>query len=388
MSAMFSKDIVALDVSSRRITAMVGCKKAQSVYDVKVRLEREYDGYSDGAFFDEEQLAGAVTDILSEALSQSGIATRRVYVGVPGEFVTLVNRPVTVTLDRVRRVVDADISYLIAKGGAFDDPDRVLIGSSAVSYSVDTSDKQFFDVRGMNAGRVSATVSYMLADRSFTELVESAVRKAGFREIRFVASAWAECVAMFEREQRDAAYVVIDAGYLSSSVAIGRGEGLQELKSFSMGGGHVAADIYEVLDIPFELAEEAKELVDLNLSYSPDAVLVADGEHIVYAAEACEIVRARLEYFAEIVAEVIASADVPGYIPVYLTGEGFSAIRGARSVIADKLGRPVELTAPKVPGFTRPDDSSALSLFVVAETMQKPGSALDILKRVFNGGKK
>ena len=133
MSAMFSKDIVALDVSSRRITAMVGCKKAQSVYDVKVRLEREYDGYSDGAFFDEEQLAGAVTDILSEALSQSGIATRRVYVGVPGEFVTLVNRPVTVTLDRVRRVVDADISYLIAKGGAFDDPDRVLIGSSAVS---------------------------------------------------------------------------------------------------------------------------------------------------------------------------------------------------------------------------------------------------------------
>ena len=163
---------------------------------------------------------------------------------------------------------------------------------------------------------------------------------------------------------------------------------MQELKSFSMGGGHVAADIYEVLDIPFELAEEAKELVDLNLSYSPDAVLVADGEHIVYAAEACEIVRARLEYFAEIVAEVIASADVPGYIPVYLTGEGFSAIRGARSVIADKLGRPVELTAPKVPGFTRPDDSSALSLFVVAETMQKPGSALDILKRVFNGGKK
>ena len=39
---------------------------------------------------------------------------------------------------------------------------------------------------------------------------------------------------MFEREQRDAAYVLIYVGYLSSSVAVGIGEGLKELKFFSM----------------------------------------------------------------------------------------------------------------------------------------------------------
>ena len=176
---------------------------------------------------------------------------------------------------------------------------------------------------------------------------------------------------MFEREQRDASYVVIDAGYLSTSVAVGRGEGLEVLKSFSMGGGHVAADIYEVLGVPFELAERAKELIDLNLSYSDDAVLATDGEHVVYAAEACEIVRARLEYFAEVVAGIIGGADTPTYLPVYLTGEGFASIRGARTVIAEKLGRTVEICAPKVPGFTRPDDSSLLSLFVVAESLSK-----------------
>ena len=176
---------------------------------------------------------------------------------------------------------------------------------------------------------------------------------------------------MFEREQRDAAYVLIDVGYLSSSVAVGRGEGLQELKSFSMGGGHVAADIYEVLGVPFELAEEAKELVDLNLSYPDDAVLVSSGEYVIHAAEACEIVRARLEYFAEVVASVIEGEVSPTYVPVYLTGDGFASIRGARTVISEKLGRNVELCAPKVPGFTRPGDSSALSLFIVAEKMSK-----------------
>lgn len=386
MSAMFTKDTVVLDVTSSRVTAIVGCKKALSVYDIKARTERSYDGYADGEFFDADGAAEAMTSALCEVIDKTAVPAKRVYIGVPGEFVTLIDRPVTVTLDRVRRVVDADIDYLIAKGGRFDYAERVLIGSSPVCYTVDTSDRSFFDVRGMTAGKVSATVSYMLADRTFTEVAESAARRAGFREVRFVATPWAECVAMFEREQRDAAYVVIDAGYLSSSVTVGRGEGLDELKSFSMGGGHVAADIYEVLGVPFPLAEEAKELVDLNLSYSDDAVLVADGSNVIRAAEACEIVRARLEYFAEVVASVIASTDTPTYIPVYLTGEGFTSIRGARTVLSAGLGRTVELCAPKVPGFTRPEDSSAISLFTVAETMQK--NDRNILKRVFNGGKK
>ena len=386
MGAFFTKDTVVLDVSSSRVTAMAGCKKALSVYDVKAVAERAYDGYSDGEFFDADAAAEAMESALREVVGRTGIQPKHVYIGVPGEFVTLVNRPVSVTLDRVRRVVDADLSYLIAKGGKFDDAERILICSSPICYTVDTSDKSFFDVRGMNAGRVSATVSYMLADRVFTDLAESAARRAGFRDVRFVAIPWAECVAMFEREQRDVPYVVIDAGYLSSSVAVGRGEGLEELKSFSMGGGHVAADIYEVLNVPFPLAEEAKDLIDLNLSYTDDAVLVADNEHVIHAAEACEIVRARLEYFAEIVAGIIGGTDAPTYVPVYLTGDGFAAIRGARSVISSGLGRVVELVAPKVPGFTRPEDSSAISLFVVAETMQKNDT--NILKRVFNGGKK
>ena len=113
-------------------------------------------------------------------------------------------------------------------------------------------------------------------------------------------------------------------------------------------------------------------------------MLVADGSNVIRAAEACEIVRARLEYFAEVVASVIASTDTPTYIPVYLTG--FTSIRGARTVLSAGLGRTVELCAPKVPGFTRPEDSSAISLFTVAETMQK--NDRNILKRVFNGGKK
>lgn len=52
MKGLFNKDTVVLDVTSRLMSAIVGAKKAQSVFDIKACVEREYDGYADGEFFD------------------------------------------------------------------------------------------------------------------------------------------------------------------------------------------------------------------------------------------------------------------------------------------------------------------------------------------------
>ena len=93
MCALFNKDIVVMNVTSSAVTAMAGCKKGQSVYDVKFKVAKEYDGYADGRFFDEEDAAEAMTGALKEVAALSGASVRCVYVGVPGEFVTLVNRP-------------------------------------------------------------------------------------------------------------------------------------------------------------------------------------------------------------------------------------------------------------------------------------------------------
>lgn len=386
MSAFFSKDIVILDVTSRLISAIVGCKKAQSVYDIKASAEREYDGFCDGQWLNEADLHSVVSEVLSEAVAAAGSRSRRIFIGVPGEFVSVVNKRVFVTLDRVRRVIDADIDFLLRKGNDFDDDGYEVINSSAVCYSVDTSDKLYFDVRGMMAGRIEATVSYMFCETRFTDTFRTIAAEHGFKEIHFIASPWAEGLALFEREQRDVSYVLVDIGYISSFIAVGRGEGLCELKSFSLGGAHIAADMYEYLQVPFELAERAKELVDLNLSYADDAVLVADNDYTVFAADACEIVRARLEQFAELIKTVLDGLDSPTYVPVYLTGEGVASIRGAKKFLSEQLNRSVEVCAPRLPGFSKPSDSSKISLLTVAETLSKFNFG-EYIKRVLNGGK-
>ena len=385
---MFSSGgAVTLNVTSRFMSACVCVRKASSVYEIKTSSRKEHDGFGDCEWFDPVQAEKCAREALSEVAEKSRCGKKRVYIGVPGEFSAVVNRDVSVRLDRERKVVDADIEYLIEKGKNFDTDGYTIINSSPVSFSLDASDKQYFDVRGMKACRVAATVSYLLCENSFAEMFTNAARKVGFADVRFVALPWAESIALFEREARSTPVLVADIGYLSSFAAVGVGFGLEDLASFSVGRGHIAAEIYEKLGVPYDLAERALELVDLNLAYSPTDILVADGgTHAVHAADAAETGRGVLRELAEFVSSVAESNNYPLRSTVYLTGDGITSLRGADKFLSEQIGRNVEICAPKLAGFNKPADSSEAALIIVAEQLRAESFGHQI-KRAISGGK-
>lgn len=388
MTNIFTKDIAILDVTSRLISAIVGAKKAQSVFGVKALVEKENSGFENGEWFDAEDTKSVAIAVLKEAMQTAESSTKKLFIGVPAEFVANVTKTVGITLDRERRVVDADIDFLIKKGNNFNSDRHVLINSAPVEFSVDTSDKTYRDVRGLTASSVQGVVSYMLCEQSFVDMFDEVGKSLGFSEIKYVCTAWAEGVSLFEKEERDDAYILVDIGFISSSILIGRGEGVIDLKSFSLGGGHISGDMCEGLDVGFDLAEKARELVDLNLNYADDAILVADQEDVIYGTEACEVVRCRLEDISDIIKEVIYASgiDFPSYAPVYLTGEGIASIRGAKKYLGNELGMNVEIITPKFPGYVKPSAASKISLLQVAESLSKH-SFDSFIKRLFNGGK-
>lgn len=388
MTNIFTKDIAILDVTSRLISAIVGAKKAQSVFGVKAIVEKENSGYENGEWFDAEDTKSVATAVLKEAMQTAESNTKKLYVGVPAEFVATVTKPVSITLDRERRVIDADIAFLINKGIDFSYDNHSLIGSATVEFSVDTSDKTYSDVRGLTASSVKGVVSYMLCEKSFIDMFDEVGNSLGFKEIHYVSTAWAEGISLFEKEERNDTYILVDVGFISSSILIGRGEGIVDLKSFSLGGGHISGDMCEGLDVSFDLAEKARELVDLNLNYADDAILVADQEDVIYGTDACEVVRCRLDDISDIIKKVIDASgiDFPSYAPVYLTGEGIASIRGAKKYLGNELGMNVEIITPKVPGYVKPGNASKISLLQVAENLSKQ-SVGSFIKRLFNGGK-
>ncbi len=389
MSGVFTKDIAVLDVTSRLISAIVGAKRAQSVFGIKAVSEKEHDGYQDGEWFDADNTAEVAKSVLRDAMKSAGSRTKRLFIGVPAEFVSVVTKEVTIHLDRYRRVIDDDIAYLLRKGNDFSQDKYVTINTSAIYFAIDNGDKLYSDVRDMQASKVEACVSYMLCEKSFVTMFDEIAKSLGFNDVRYIASCWAECMGLLEKEQRDGVYMLIDVGYLSSSVSLAKGEGILDMKSFSLGGAHIAADMFDALDIPFEMAVEAKHLVDLNLNYSDEAVLVSDGENVVYAKDAVEIAKYRLDIIVDILSEIFKDIeeDAPSYMPVYLTGEGIASMRGAKKYLSEQLGKNIEIITPKIPGFVKPDDSSKASLLLMADGICKFDFGT-FIKKVFNGGKK
>ena len=387
MASIFTKDIAVLDVSSRLISAIVGVKKAQSVFCIKSVVEKEHSGYEQGEWFDADDTRSVAISVLKEAMLSAESRSKRIYIGVPAEFTTVVKKDVVITLDRERRVIDADIDFLLKKGDTFEGSNYALINSSPISFQVNTSDKFYRDARGLVASKVTGTISYILCEKSFIRFFDEIVASLGFKDVKYISTAWAEGISLFEKEERDEPYMLVDIGYISSSVIIGKGEGVEVMRSFSLGGGHISADMCEALDIDFELAERAREQIDLNLTYQENAVLVGDGEQNVYGADASEVVKSKLDLFAEIIYDILEQSNIKlsPYAPIYLTGEGVASIRGVKKYLSTTLGINVDIVMPKLPGYAKPCNSSKISLLVIAETLSN-SKVGGFFKRIFNGG--
>ena len=176
---------------------------------------------------------------------------------------------------------------------------------------------------------------------------------------------------MFDPAVRDRYVLLVDCGYITTSVMLGRGDGLLFLNSFSLGGGYITADISQCLKISFTAAESLKRKIDL--SWNPketDSYEIQVNDYITpVAAETANLItEERIMMIGDYIERCLERCefDFPEYIPVYLTGGGLNFIKGARDVLSKKLGRKVELIAPTLPHTNRPDYSSEIGVLDLA----------------------
>ncbi|MBD5092620.1 MAG: pilus assembly protein PilM [Clostridiales bacterium] len=382
MGSLFTKEIVVLDITSKEVTAIVGVKKAQSVFDVKAVVKEEHSGYEDGVWLDAENTLLTAAHAVLEAKRRANSRTKKVFIGVPAEFTSVETKEVSITFDRKRCVVDDDIAFLFEKGNDFNSSEYAVINTSAIYYSIDGGRNLWGDVRNMEAKHIDAGVSYMLAERGFVSAFDRQMKSAGFTDVRYIATNWAEGITLLDSQQREGIYMLIDVGYSSTSVSIAKGEGVLKLRSFTLGGAHIAADICEAFGVSLESAFEAKKLVDVNRGYKEEDMLVYDGGTGVSGIAVSEIVKFRwdmLVYAISLILEENAD-DVPSYMPIYLTGEGFSDMRGVKQYLGGHLNRPIEILTPKLAGFARAEDSSKAALLLVADTLIDDGVGARIKK--------
>lgn len=356
-----------IDIGSAQIVTLVGENGVNNTLNITGRGDVSYAGFQRGEFLEPENLKFVIATSVSNAEMTSDTKITNVYLGVPGEFCMVITKSIEISFPRPKRILNSDIQNIFKAGNDFSEyKDYSVINHSAIYYELDNS-KRVIDPLFMKTKKIKGQISYILAYKSFISIMNSTFAELGINIKGYVSSMLAECLHLFDPKIRDKYVIMVDCGYITTSVVLSRGNALLAMNSFSLGGGYITSDLSQCLKISFNEAERLKHKVLLNWNASPSDTYEIDGDEykLTYSAKATnEIVTDRIEMICEYIQKCIDNFvyELPEFLPIYITGGGLNFICGIKNIISKKLKRSVELVSVKSMHVARPNDTSEESM--------------------------
>lgn len=358
--------VAVLDIRSSEMTAVVGERGVNNTFIIKSKYTCAYDGYAEGELLDVPGFVSAVADVVKSTLAgASGIKT--FYVGVPGEFLKLVNVDKVISFSSAKKLTQADLRALLAMAAPADDEKWRAIHHSCLYYVLSDKRKLISPVGAVSDSLLGKFCFYKCNNSFVGCLMDAFKRFKGITTVNLIPENHAQAMYLIEPEKRDECAVLFDLGFISSTYSVVCGNGLLYSESFSVGIGHVAAYLMAELDIPYEVALTYLSTVNLNAKEK-----LSDTEECIYEGTTYEFstialrdkIREGLDGICETIEECrqsFTAKNIDGK-PLLITGEGVKVVRGTAEHIAGRLVKGVEIIAPKVPYYDKPQFSSLFSL--------------------------
>ncbi|HBN13331.1 MAG TPA: hypothetical protein DD415_06920, partial [Clostridiales bacterium] len=260
---MRKKSVALLDIRSSEITAVVGERGVNDTFIIKSKYSCGYDGYAEGEFIDGDGFVCAVNSAVKSILASTG-GIKRFYVGVPGEFLKVVNTDRVMSFQSAKKISRGDCEFL-ANMAAPAETDGYKIIRHSCLYYVLSDKRRIINPVGTVSDSLQGKFCFYLCKSSFADAVLKAFKRfTGIVEINLIPLIHAEAMYLIEPEQRDEYAVLFDLGYISSSYSVVCGNGIAFSESFSVGIGHIAVYLMNELDIPFDVATAFLSMVNLN----------------------------------------------------------------------------------------------------------------------------
>lgn len=381
-----AQDVAALDFGSGKITVLIGHRGVNNTITINGLGESEYAGYANGEFYQPEQLSYAIAHAISNAETNSQTKITHLYVGVPSDFSSIMCKEVSISFGKRRRVKDTDVAELHEQGMAFDDKVYTLVNCQPVYYSLDDG-RRLIEPVGLSTSKLSGCISYVLAESRFIMNVNAIMSSLGIESVEYMSNTLSESLFLFDTVTRDRFAVLMDVGFITTTVAVVRGDGILSQHSFALGGGNITGDLAMHYSIPFSTAEALKRKVVLSLDHADGDVyeVVGRNETLKFSAkEVNNIVTARIAVIAKTIEKCLKMCEYeyPDSISYSLTGGGISYMRGAKEILSKLLNRKVEIVAPKLPQLDSPHWSSSLGLIDMAINSMRPQKKKSFLAKL------
>ena len=337
-----------------------------------------YDGFLEGEWNNTMALNEAIQKSISEAENQSKRKIREINVGVPGEFTRVYAVETSVTIQGADpRVTPRHVEKIFANADKRLSPVRgVVVHRSPAWFMVDGGKKTLEPV-GLKGNELKALVSFVVADTFFLDDVMARLRDMNITVSGFFSSSTGEAMLYLLEEDRDRTALLIDVGYLCTDVMAVEGDAVIFQKTLPVGGGHIAADVAEGLNISLESAEQIKREYVYGISTISQSYTVTGGDGVkadtFTQEQVAEVLEPRVDEIAEMIKECIdeSGMKLSDWSNIYLTGGGLSLNRGGRDYLAAKLEKPVRDTVKRTIKLSSPIYASAMGLMdLIIDTIE------------------
>lgn len=364
---MLKDSVAVFDIGSSKVTGLIGENGVNNNFIIRAISDVPHDALYDGKIDDANGIEKALRSSFKTIVETAKAKIDCVYVGVPGEFTEIINKQHKVYFNRRRKMRKKDEEEFLSEAGAnIGKQGYEVIDRRAVMYYTD-GEKRVESLLNEVTASVNGYVTFFLAKESFTTLMRRIFSSLGVKKVKFVPVSLAESLYLFNVQERFAYQILLDVGYITSSIAVIYGGGLLYQGAFPLGGGHITAYLYEKLHADFDLAERIKRRINLTVPKEFEGTYEINwGEEVLsFPQKDCnDVARSVIAGIAEQVDGQLVKSRVklPHNLAVSLTGGGISHVRGGKEYLSDCIEMPVNVVRPPIAYMSKPEDSSYLSV--------------------------
>ena len=251
------KNIVAIELGSSAIRAMIGQKKADgSLLVLGFEKESAPDSVHKGVVYNIDKTIQAIAAIIKRIEERQKVFVNRVYVGVAGQSLRTVGNVVRRQFDVKVNITDEIVERLKDEDGEQEYPGAEILDIVPQEFRVGTHLTN--EPIGIMTDRIEGCYKNIVARQALCEgitrcLAGAKLEKAGF----FISPLLLSGYLLTDPEKRSGC-ALVDFGAETTTVTIYEKNTLRHLVVIPLGGNNITNDIATILHIEHEEAEALK----------------------------------------------------------------------------------------------------------------------------------
>lgn len=357
MSRDPSRLIVALDIGTSKIVALVAERLGGNEFEVVGVGQAESHGLKKGVVVNIEQTVASIRRALEEAELMADCRLERVWTGIAGSHIRSFNSSGMVAI-RDKEVTRFDVSRVMETATAVRIPaDQQVLHVLPQEYIID----QQADVReplGMSGVRLEARVHIVTGAISAAQNIIKCIRRCGLEVEDLVLQPLASSLSVLTPDEKELGVALVDIGGGTTDISIFANGAIQHTAVIPIAGDQITNDIAMALRTPTSDAEEIKRrfgvakqsLANPTASFEVPGLGDRPPRQLSHQSLAA-VIEPRVEELFSLVAQVIRESGLEELLSagIVLTG-GSAVMQGMAELGEDVFLKQVRIGRPEYTG--------------------------------------